>query len=115
MKCQIHVPVALPPGRSPGTHWIEVCVGSTAALDIAEKEECVLHLDGIEPQFLLCPGCSLAYIQTQLSQVTSENLLATGSAIGIQFSVRERNFLFVTRSRQCPWPAQISLQYDSNS
>jgi hypothetical protein len=37
---QLHVPVALPPGKEPpGTHWIGGWAGPTAVLDAVEKRK----------------------------------------------------------------------------
>lgn len=115
VKCQIHVPVVLTPRKEPSYALDGSFRGPIAALDPVEMEESVLHLDGIEPQFLLRADCSLSSIKNKLSLIKPENLLATGSEMGIEFSVMERNFPFVIRTRESQWPAQISLQCDSNS
>jgi hypothetical protein len=49
---QLHVPVALPPGRAPGTHWIGDWVGLKAGLDAVEKRKISCACQESNPNYL---------------------------------------------------------------
>jgi hypothetical protein len=56
---QLHVPAVLPPGKSPGTHFIGGCVDPRAGLDDMEKWK-ILTLPGLElpPPMVVQPVAS---------------------------------------------------------
>jgi hypothetical protein len=54
---QLHAPAALPPGKTPGTHWIGGWVGHRVGLDDVEMRK-FLILPGLELRSLARPGSS---------------------------------------------------------
>jgi hypothetical protein len=50
MSFQIHAPVALTPGKKPGTYWLGGCVGLTVGVNDEVKRKKYLLLPGVEPR-----------------------------------------------------------------
>jgi hypothetical protein len=84
---QLHAPVALPPGKRPGTHFIEGCVDPRAGLDDMQKWQ-FFTLPGLElPPFLVVQPVASRYTDWAIPAPHCNNSVIYKLSSQVLFSV----------------------------
>jgi hypothetical protein len=74
MSGQLHAPAALPPRKSPGTHWIGGWVGPRSSLELQSKEKSFAPAGNQTPTIQLIAHC---YTDWGMQMITTPTYLGT--------------------------------------